>query len=209
METTRFTKSMILLLDSRKSMAFIFTWTATIGAIIAGRGLPQLYPTILSIISSLFITLAVYLYKDVVDREMDAASTSETKRGRPIAGGKVPVINAMAAIYLFSVLGLVAAYMISQFAFIIASSFFMLFMLYSYPKVRFKRMFIIKSLITSTGPSWTMILGGNAVSGNLSAPLLFAAIVQAAFMFFVLPALADSFDIKEDSMFGMKTLAMY
>lgn len=203
-----FMNSVKLLFMSRKSMAFIFSWTAAIGAIIAGRGLPPMVPSLLAIGASMCIALSVYLYNDVVDWEMDAASPNKEKQERPLASGVVPVSHAMNFIYILVVTGLTLSYLVSMTTFIIGLTFFVLFAFYSFPAVRFKRMFIVKTLITSTGPSWATLLGGNAASGTLPESLVYAAAIQAALMFFVLPGLADSFDIEEDRAFGIKTLAM-
>lgn len=203
-----FMNSVKLLFLSRKSMAFIFSWTAAIGTIIAGRGLPPMVPTLLAMGASMCIALSVYLYNDVVDRELDAASPNKEKQERPLASGVVPVSHAMNFIYILVVTGLTLSYVISMTTFIIGLTFLVLFALYSFPAVRFKRMFIVKTLITSTGPSWATLLGGNAASGTLPESLVYAAVIQAVLMFFVLPGLADSFDIEEDRAFGIKTLAM-
>jgi len=203
-----FLNSIKTLFVSRKSMAFIYTWTAAIGALIAGRGLPAMQPTFLAMGASLFITMSVYLYNDVVDREMDAASPTNIKKERPLAGGQVPLSHAMNTVYLFAILGLTLGFFAGRNAFIVCAIYFVLFSLYSYPKIRFKRMFIVKSLVTSTGPSLTMLIAGIAVGGIITTPLLFAAATEMVFMFFVLPGLADSFDLEEDKAFGMKTMAM-
>ena len=203
-----FMNSVKLLFLSRISMAFMFSWTAAIGTIIAGRGLPPMAPTLLAMGASMCIAVSVYLYNDVVDREMDAASPNKEKQERPIASGVVPVSHAINFIYILAGTGLMLSYVISMTTFIIGLTFFVLFALYSFPAVRFKRMFIVKTLITSTGPSWATLLGGNAASGTLPESLVYAAVIQAALMFFVLPGLADSFDIEEDRAFGIKTLAM-
>jgi 4-hydroxybenzoate polyprenyltransferase len=203
-----FINSLKILFMSRKSMAFIYTWTAAVGALIAGRGFPPMQPTLLAMGASLFITMSVYLYNDIIDREMDSASPTTAKQNRPMANGQVPVSHAMNTIYLFTGIGLVMSYLVSIPTFIVSIIFFVLFSLYSFPKVRFKKMFIIKSLVTSTGPSFTMLIAGVAVGGFITSTLLFASVVQAAFMFFVLPGLADSFDLEEDRAYGMKTMAM-
>lgn len=203
-----FLSSVKTLFISRKSMAFIYTWTAAIGALIAGRGLPAAQPTLLAMGASLFITMSVYLYNDVIDREMDAASPTSIKKERPLAGGHVPLSHAMNTVYLFAIFGLILGFLAGRNAFIASSIYFVLFSLYSYPQVRLKKMFIIKSLVTSTGPSLTMLIAGIAVGGNITTPLLFAAATEMVFMFFVLPGLADSFDLEEDKAFGMKTMAM-
>jgi len=203
-----FVNSLIELISSRKSMAFIYTWTAAIGALIAGQGFPPMNATLMALGASLFITLSVYLYNDVIDGEMDRASPTQIKKDRPLASGKVSDSQAMAVVISFAVIGLAISYAAGMLMFTIASVYFVLFALYSFPLVRLKKMFIIKSLVTSTGPSFTMILGGIAASGNIGIPILFAAAVQASFMFFLLPGLADSFDIEEDRSFGVRTMAM-
>ena len=90
-----FLNSVKQLFISRISMAFMFSWTAAIGTIIAGRGLPPMVPTLLALGASMCIAVSVYLYNDVVDREMDAASPNKEKQERPIAAGVVPVSHAM------------------------------------------------------------------------------------------------------------------
>lgn len=203
-----FAGSMFSLLESRKSIAFIYTWTAAVGSLIAGNGFPPLNTTLLALGASLFITMSVYLYNDVIDSDMDRASPTQIKKDRPLANGSVTTRQAMAVVLGFAALGLGLSFMAGRLMFTVASVYFVLFALYSFPMVRFKKRFIIKSLVTSTGPSFTMLLGGIAATGNIGTAISFAAIVQASFMFFVLPGLADSFDLEEDKAFGVKTMAM-
>lgn len=200
--------SVFSLLESRKSIAFIYTWTAAVGALIAGSGLPPMNPTLLALGASLFITMSVYLYNDVIDSDMDKASPTQIKQDRPLANGSVTSRQAMSIVVAFAVIGLGLSFVAGRTMFTIASIYFVLFALYSFPLVRFKKRFIIKSLVTSTGPSFTMLLGGIAASGTIGTAISFAALVQATFMFFVLPGLADSFDLEEDKAFGVKTMAM-
>jgi len=189
-------------------MVFIYSWTAALGAIIGGSGFPPILPTLYAMGASGLISLAVYLYNDVIDREMDLASPNVSKKERPLASGVVPVSHAMRLIYICATLGLALCLMINITSFLLGLTFFVLFSLYSFPSIRLKSKYVVKSLVTSTGPSWTMTIGGYAASGVFATQLMFAAVLQAAFMFFVLPALADSFDLEEDKAFGMKTMAM-
>ena len=53
-----------------------------------------------------------------------------------------------------------------------------------------------------------MIIGGLAVTGNITLPIIFVAVVTYVFVFLNLPGMADSFDLKEDEEFGMRTMAM-
>jgi 4-hydroxybenzoate polyprenyltransferase len=174
----------------------------------ASHGLPPARPTLIALATSLLLSLAVYLYNDVIDREMDAASANPRKQERPIAMGRVPVSHAMLFIYILGVLGLFCAYLISWLAFGLSAVFLVLLTMYSYPKVRLKKRFVVKSLVTPISLSWSLIIGGLAVSGNMTLPIIFVAVIQYVFVFLNLPGMADSFDLKEDREFGMKTMAM-
>ncbi len=203
-----FIRSLVLLFKSRTNIIFAFSWSAAFGCLIAGGGFPPIRETILAISASIFLPFSVYLYNDVIDREMDAASSNGAKKDRPIATGLVSSRTAMYFVILSCILGLSVTYLINFQTFVVSLFFFVLFSLYSFPYVRFKRMFVIKSLVTSTGPSLFLIIGGTSVQGFTSLRVLFAAAMQMGFMFTMLPGLADSFDLEEDRAFGMKTMAM-
>jgi 4-hydroxybenzoate polyprenyltransferase len=203
-----FIQALVMMFKSRTNIIFAFSWSTAFGCLIAGGGFPPIRNTFLAILASIFLPFSVYLYNDVIDREMDAASSNGAKKDRPIATGLVSPRTAMIVIFLSCVLGLCVTYLINFQAFAVSLFFYILFSLYSFPYVRFKRMFIIKSLVTSTGPSLFLIIGGIAVQGFTSTRVLFAAAMQMGFMFTMLPGLADSFDLEEDRAFGMKTMAM-
>ncbi len=203
-----FLDSIIMLFISRIEITFAVTWTGAIGCVMASRGLPPARPTLIALATSLFLSLAVYLYNDVIDRDMDAASANPRKQERPIAMGRVPVSHAMIFIYILGALGLFTAYLISWLAFGMSSVFLVLLTMYSFPQIRLKKQFVMKSLVTSITPSWSLIIGGLAVSGNITLPMVFVAVIEYVFVFLNLPGMADSFDLKEDKEFGMKTMAM-
>ena len=192
----------------RVSMLFAFTASAALGTIIAGNGFPPLKPTLLAILSTFFITLATYLYNDVVDADMDRESKSSNKVDRPLATGEVTRNNAYLIIIISSVLGVGIAWFTNLTAFSISFFFWAVFMMYSFPMVRLKRVFVVKSLVTSLGPALTLLVGMSAVLGGLYPLGLFTAFVQWGFLFLILPSIADSFDIEEDTKYGMKTIAM-
>lgn len=207
-DSISFLNSIVMLFISRVEITFAVTWTGAIGCVMASHGLPPARPTLLALVTSLFLSLAVYLYNDVIDREMDAASANPRKQERPIAMGRVPVSHAMGFIYVLGVLGLFSAYLISWFAFGMSVVFLVFLTMYSYPQIRLKKRFVLKSLVTSVTPSWSLLIGGLAVSGNITLPMMFVAVIEYVFVFLNLPGMADSFDIKEDTEFGMRTMAM-
>ena len=192
----------------RASMLFAFTASAALGTIIAGNGFPPIIPTMLAIISTFFMTMATYLYNDIIDLDMDKESKSSNKEDRPLVTGEVSLKTAYTIVAISSILGIATALLTNRNAFIFGMSFWVLFMLYSFPMVRFKRMFVIKTLVTSLGPALTLLFGMTAVLGNIYPLGIFTAIVQWAFLFLILPSIADSFDIEEDTKYGMRTMAM-
>jgi len=192
----------------RASMLFAFTASAALGTIIAGNGFPPIKPTMLAIISTFFITMATYLYNDIIDLDMDKESNSSNKEDRPLVTGEVTLKTANTIVAISSILGISTALFTNRTAFVFGISFWVLFMLYSFPLVRFKRMFVIKTLVTSLGPALTLLFGMTAVLGNIYPLGIFTALVQWAFLFLILPSIADSFDIEEDTKYGMKTMAM-
>jgi 4-hydroxybenzoate polyprenyltransferase len=189
-------------------MIFIYSWTAAIGTIIAGKGFPSIISTVQVLVAAGLLTLAVYLYNDVIDREMDETTKNERKKERPIAHGEVSVKNSLIFILICSALGHYITWNINITTFIIGLLYWTIYMSYSFPLIRLKKVFIVKSLVSSTGPSFALLLGASSILNSLNATVLFASIVQGSFLFFVLPALSDSFDIDADAKFGMKTMAM-
>ena len=196
------------LAKSRVSMLFAFTASAILGTLIAGKGFPPIIPTLLAIFSTLFLTLSVYLYNDIIDLKMDKESKSSNKEDRPLVTGEVTIKNTQIIIVVSSIVGIVLAWFINPVTFAIAMVYWILFVLYSFPLVRFKRMFVIKTLITSIGPALTLLVGITSVMGNLYPLGVFTAIVQWGFLFLILPSVADSFDLEEDAKYGMKTMGM-
>ena len=207
-KSNSFLESIMMLFMSRVEITFAVTWTGAIGCVMASQGLPPARPTLIALATSLFLSLAVYLYNDVIDSDMDAASANPRKQERPIAMGRVPASHAMIFIYILGVLGLFTSYLISRLVFGMSVVYLIILTMYSFPQIRLKKQFIMKSLVTSITPSWSLIIGGLAVSGNITLPMIFVAVIEYVFVFLNLPGMADSFDLKEDKEFGMKTMAM-
>lgn len=196
------------LLYSRRSMLFAFTVPVALGAIIAGKGFPPIDTTLLSLVSIFFITAAVYVYNDIIDQKMDIESKASNKEGRPLVTGEVSLKTAYIFVAICSILGLGLASLINRTAFLITFSFWLIYILYSYPLVRFKRMFIIKTIVTAGGCSLTLLVGTSSVLNSLTPLSVFAAIIQLTFLFLILPSIADSFDVEEDKKYGFKTMGM-
>jgi 4-hydroxybenzoate polyprenyltransferase len=206
MEKNNFLESSILLIKSRKEIAFAITWITTCATIIAGKGIPPIINSFLVIISMLMLCLSVYIYNDITDREMDAFSKQDKKKGRPIAHGVVSVSYAKRFVYVTGLLGLALCFMINRIVFSIGAVYYIVLILYSYPGVRFKKKYVWKNIVTSLTMPAIFLIGGVAIEGKISPIIIFLSFTYYIFGFLVLPAIADSLDIEEDLEFNIKTI---
>ena len=198
--------SSVELFKSRKEIVFGITWTASFATIIAGKGFPPLAPSFLSIIAIMMLNLSVYIYNDYIDRDMDAYSEQDKKKGRPIAHGTVSETNAMRFIYITGILGLSLCLILGHFVFIIGSTYYLLLVLYSHPIVRFKTVYVVKNLITSLVLPATFLISGVAIENTITLRTSFLAFAYFVLTFALLPAIADMLDYEEDLAFNVKTL---
>jgi 4-hydroxybenzoate polyprenyltransferase len=206
MEKIGFLDSSVALFKSRKEIVFAVTWTATLATIIAGKGLPPLTPSVLSIIAMMMLSISVYIYNDTVDQESDSYSEQEKKKGRPVSNGTVSETNAMRFVYVTGILGLGLCYMLSRVVFLIGFTYYTLFFLYSYPRVRFKEMYVVKNLVTSFLMPAGFLIGGAAVENTISPSIAFLAFTYYTLTVLVIPAIADMLDYEEDKAFNVRTI---
>jgi len=202
---TSIVKNTLTLVKSRPEALFIWSWCTLIACLVVGRGVPPLTPTFMAIGSTLFLTASAYIYNDLCDAEMDRFNPD--KQSRPLASGEVSESFAYRFIAVTGVIGLIISLLINQKTFIFSLTYYVLFMAYSWPKIRFKKIFLLKELITSSAWPILALVGVYAIKGSFSLPGIFAGIMMGVFSFLGLPALSDSLDEKEDSMFDVNSLA--
>lgn len=199
-----FPRDAIRMLRSRVEVIFLWSWSTIIACMIAGRGFPPLVPTLMIVVAAILVTASVYIYNDLIDADMDRMN--ENKTGRPLANGSVSKASAKIFIVVTGVAGLWLSYIVSLPSFALCLSWYAVFFLYSLPYVRFKKMFIIKEVTSSSGQIFTTLMGGFAVSNAFNLSVVFAGLVFWLFTFLGVPAFADTLDAKEDAAFGVKTL---
>ena len=206
MKNKSFIASSFDLIKSRKEMVFVVTYSATLGTVIAGKGFPPITKSILVISSLLMLNLSVYIYNDIIDRDMDSYSNQDKKKGRPIAHGVVSEKNAIKFVYITGLLGLALSFLINISVFIFELIYYIILLLYSYPGVRFKNMYIVKNLVTSLVLPTPYLISGVAIENRVSLSTLLIAISYFILTFAMLPAAADMLDYEEDLAFKVKTL---
>jgi 4-hydroxybenzoate polyprenyltransferase len=193
------------LVKSRVEPIFAWPWSALIACLMAGRGFPPILVTVLAVLSMMLITSSVYIYNDIVDKEMDQYNFK--KKNRPLVTGEVSVRFAQYFVAITAVLGLALAYFINWNVFVWSSVYFLLFFVYSYPLVRLKKMYVVKEIIIALVIPMSSVIGSYAVLGSFSLPIIYAGTTMGLFLFLMMPALNDSFDVDEDKIYGIKTLA--
>lgn len=198
-------KNTITLVKSRPEAIFIWTWCTLIACLIMGNGFPPLVPTFMVMGSIALLTASTYIYNDYCDAEMDIHSLVHSDR--PIATGEVSKKFSRGFIVVTAILGLVLGYSINLNTFLLCGTYWLMFTLYSAPMVRFKRIFVVKELIIALAWPLLALTGVYAIGNTFNFTGIFAGLMMGMFSFMGMPALSDSFDEKEDKMYGIKTMA--
>jgi 4-hydroxybenzoate polyprenyltransferase len=198
-------KNSVTLIKSRPEAIFIWTWCTLIACLVMGNGFPSLTPTFMVMGSIALLTASTYIYNDYCDSEMDGHS--DVHSDRPIATGEVSKGFARGFIAVTAVLGLGLGYIINMNTFLLGAAYWVMFTLYSAPFVRFKRIFIVKELVIAIAWPLLALAGVYAIGNTFSFTGIYAGLMMGMFSFMGMPALSDSFDEKEDKMYGIKTLA--
>ena len=192
-------------MKSRSEPLIMWSWVALISCMVYGRGFPPVQSTLLAVVSTACIAISVYTYNDLIDRDMD--SLNSVKKNRPIVSGIVSPEFAQKFVYVMAIIGLGIALSINLSTFISSLTFFTLFFIYSLPGIRLKKVFFVREVIIGLGFPLCSIIGSLAVSGTLHLPSIFTGVLCGVFIFLIEPGLSSSFDVKEDEIYEVKTLA--
>ena len=194
----------VLLIKSRMFEVFVYVWCMLLGGLIASRGFLNINLTALGVLAVLLTALSVYIYNDVIDANMDRLNPK--KKRRPIPSGKASEKEAMYLVYLSAFIGLFVALFVKLEIFLICLAWLVFFWAYSTPKIRLKKKTLVKESTPAIGLFLCVIMGA-IINGSISNTVLFAGVFTVLSTFFLIPAFRDHSDIKEDKMFGVKSLA--
>ena len=193
------------LVRSRAKEIFGWLWVTTVSCLIVSRGSPPLSPFIMTVAAMFFISASVYIFNDVIDVEFD--KSNPIKMNRPLPSGQVKIEDAKKMVYIFGLFGVLMFLLVNIVSFILSLIHFTLLILYSHPKFYLKRIMIVKEGIITFGIIIASLVGSYAVINSFSLNAFFASIIFAIFVFTAQPAMADTVDIEQDSIFGVKTMA--
>ena len=198
-------KDIAVYAKSRIEQLFYWSWCTFIACMVTSKGSPNLFRLFIALLTTVLTTYSTYIYNDTVDAEMDVFNPIKGKR--PIASGKITKKNAKILFIVTGVLGLALSYMLNFNAFLANLIYYSLFTVYSYPGIRLKKYFIVKELVVASGFPLNSLVGNFAMTPNLNISAIFAGVLMGSFSFLGMPALQDSFDEKEDEIYGIKTMA--
>jgi 4-hydroxybenzoate polyprenyltransferase len=205
MERISFWRSSWLLIISRKEALGLWIWCSLVASLIVGRGFPPISTTLMSITAFFFIAIAVYGYNDVVD--MDADKNNTSKQDRPLSSGLVSRGDAMKLVYIASIIGLSISFLNNLPSFLFSLLYFVLFWLYSYPKIHLKKRFLVKEFVISCGILLIGLSVCYAILGVFSPMVFVGFSMFSIFAFFSMPTGFDSTDVEADKLQGVKTIA--
>jgi geranylgeranylglycerol-phosphate geranylgeranyltransferase len=175
-------------------IAFLSVWVA---AIVAGSIHP-LQNVILASVSAVLITVGANVINDIFDIEIDRIN----KPQRPIPAGKIDRNEALVYFIVVYLFAWILASMVNFKVLIVAISFALLLILYSY---KLKRTIIIGNFVVSLTTGMAFIYGGLAVErieGTIF-PALFAF-----FFHFGREIIKDLQDVEGDEAIGACTFAV-
>ncbi len=198
-------RALPILVKSKLKHIFAWSWLYSVSLLIVAGGFPPVWPSILSIFSVIFVVSSVYFYNDIIDREMD--NENILKKNRPIASGQIKKRDAETIAYLLGSLGLAFAWFVNIFSFSFISLFFIIFFIYSYPKIRLKTRFLGKDFTLFIGMPLLSLAANYAVSNTLSVLAFYNSMLISIFALTAGPVINESSDIIEDKKHGVKSLS--
>jgi geranylgeranylglycerol-phosphate geranylgeranyltransferase len=210
----QYLKTLLFYVKARSNV-YIFAFATLTSLIIGSHGFANLnFPSATSaVIASYFMALAIYIYNDLTDFELDKIN----KTNRPFITGKATKQQLVVIIYFLNGIALTLTYFINFYAFFLSIMFITIGVSYSHPKVNLKEKFPLKTVLTATGAGLLSLLGGasaltatpiTTTSGMhyslLQLPIIYPALFFFAF-FFILGPLGDIGDLKGDKAVGRRT----
>jgi 4-hydroxybenzoate polyprenyltransferase len=139
--------------------------------------LHYLLTTVLALIVFCLLSSSVYVVNDIADRNADRQHP--TKRNRPIASGKVSVLQASALVaLLLAVIILLSAHLNGMFR-LVAASYFLLNLAYSFG---LKRVILVDVFVIAAGFMLRVLAGAFAIAVLISPWLVLCTLFVSVFL---------------------------
>lgn len=196
---TSFFGSFYLLARSERR-ALIFTWAILVSYLIA-TDLKPVYSTLALLgVSGYFLTLAVYVMNALNDVEEDRINA----KYRPLASGSVSQGKGRAVLYFCLVLAFSMVALLGVATLAIYGVVLFLGIAYSLPRIRAKKIFPYKMVVSVSGAGIWSLTGG--IAARSFGPAVFFAAVAFALFALVALLVGDVADMVGDASGGIRSL---
>lgn len=195
------------LLKSRVMVVPTYAFPALVNLLIATRMNSNIYQMFLITLCVTLTSYAVYWYNDYSDAEIDRIreGEGETDRSkRPYTSGRITKNQFLAFILLAGSAGLLIAYYLNIYVFVIQIAYLFLGVLYSLEPFRLKKRIIGKQFVVMAGAVLSC-LSGAMVFGTVFPANMYSMIINAI-IYATAPTLGDIRDIIGDRKIGARTL---
>ncbi len=193
-------RAVSLLLKSRIRHGLLFTSTTISGLVVVTNLHPHPSLLLLSSFVSLLSTLSVYLMNDFVDVDIDRINAPS----RPLVSGSVKKSEAFLIILMLTAGSVGFAFLMSPLAVVLVSSYLMIGVVYSVPKIALQNRFLVKTSLVASGALLTTLIGSTA-SGVFEPHSFIIALTFMSFMFVTSP-INDLADYVGDKKHGKRTI---
>ena len=184
-----------------------YAYPALINLLIASRMTFNIYQMFLITLCVTFTSYAVYWYNDYSDAEFDRINEGEgeTDRSkRPYTSGRITKNQFLTFILLTASAGLLIAYYLNIYVFVVQLVYLFLGVLYSTEPFRLKKRLVGKQFVVMAGGVLSC-LSGAMVFGTVLPANMYSMVINAI-IYAVAPTLGDIRDIVGDRKIGARTL---
>ena len=178
----------------------IFVWSLVTAYLLATNLKPNFLQLGELVVAWYFVSFGVYVFNALTDVREDRIDHPN----RPLASSSTSISEAWGIFGVSIAISFVTSLFISIPVFIFVLASFLMGIAYSHPRIRAKRYFPLKILISVAGAVIVSLCGGIA-AGNLDAAVYFSAIFFGLFAMVTL-LLGDVSDIRGDTTVGVKSL---
>ncbi|MCL5318426.1 MAG: UbiA family prenyltransferase [Thaumarchaeota archaeon] len=181
--------------------ASVYTWATCVAVALSAGGKPDLIVTFLSALTTFLMFLAIYVFNDLTDLEVDAINAPN----RPLALQSVTKTDALLLVLLLNFAGMAIGYWLGLVTFIITVAELLLGITYSVKPFNFKDRFLVKTLAIGAGGILASLYGGAATANSLNGSVIYAALLFLIFLFVTSP-INDLADYVGDKAQGRRTI---
>jgi 4-hydroxybenzoate polyprenyltransferase len=188
-------------------VVFVYAFPALINLLIASQMSFNIYQMFLITSCVTLTSYAVYWYNDYSDAEFDRIKEGEVETDRsmrPYTSGRITKNQFIAFILLTGSAGLLIAYYINTYVFVVQLAYLSLGILYSAEPVRLKKRLVGKQFVVMAGAVLSC-LSGALVTGTVLPANIYSMIINAI-IYATAPTLGDIRDIVGDRKIGARTL---